>query len=243
MSEYQQRVQAAIKESVSKLHIQLLSGLKEVAGQALALQGEWEKRLAQPVINTVPADDGQASPPVPVTLEKAEEGSPAIAGENSEYQCDVLEQLQQVWVEADANAAAPEKPTPPAASKPIRQQGIELINEVEIASAGIEPSVTYEGKVELEILPPLVPSQLVEIQSYLRDWPGIGITELRPKNKGYSITLILEKPIQLIDILKQLPEVKDAAECTSKAEVLVGDAPGKDCVRRISVTVSGRNNK
>ena len=246
MNEYQQRVQGTIKEGVDKLHAQLLSGLKEVAEQALALQGKWEKRLSLPIIAGLSPDDGQVSPvspPVPMALEEIEEISPAAIGEDSEYRCDVLEQLQQVWVDADADALVPEKPALAAPSKPARQPIIEIIDEVDIAASEREPSRTYEGKVELEILPPLAPSQLVEIQSYLRDWPGIGIAELRPKNKGYSITLILDKPIQLIDILRQLPEVKDATECTSKAGVLVGDTPGKDNLRRISVTVSGRNNR
>ena len=97
---------------------------------------------------------------------------------------------------------------------------------------------TYEGAVELNILPPLVPGQLVEIQRYLRDWPGIGITELKPSNNGYSITISLNKPIQLVDILKQLPAVEDARECAAdEAEVTVGGAPSQDGLRRIAVTV------
>ena len=87
---------------------------------------------------------------------------------------------------------------------------------------------------------PLAPAQLVEIQRYLRDWPGIGITELRPNNNGYSITVILDKPMQLIDILRQLPEVEDAREyATDEADTLSDNAPGKDGLRRIAITISG----
>lgn len=247
MTEYRQQVQQAMIEGVDKLHTQLLSGLKEVAERASALQGDRDKRLSQPVASPAPVDEpvAPAPPPAPVNLEEQEgilqeELPQAMMAEDSEYRCDVLEQLEQVWVEADARLPAAPPPAPP---KRARQPEIELIDEVNIETVGKEPSKTYSGKVEIEILPPLAPSQLVEIQSYLREWPGIGIAELRPKNKGYLITLVLDKPMQLVDILKQLPEVKDATECTTKAEVLVGDASGKDCPRKISVTVSGRNNK
>jgi vacuolar-type H+-ATPase subunit H len=227
VSEYHQQVQEAIKKGASKLHTQLLSGLKDVVEQAIAMQGDWEKRLSELVIESPSAENWEVLPPV---SPEQVETSP-VAGVDSEYQCDILEQLQQAWGPAEA---APEQPA--VAPRVVRQLEVETV-ELEVPSTA-EPPKTYEGKVELEIMPPLAPSQLVEIQSYLRDWPGIGIAELRPKNKGYSITLILDKPIQLIDILRQLPEVKEAAEC--KAEVLVGDAPSRDCPRRIAVTVSGR---
>ena len=81
----------------------------------------------------------------------------------------------------------------------------------------------------------------MEIQRYLQDWPGIGITELRPNNGGYSIIVILDKPLQLVNILKQLPEVEDARECSAeKSETLDDNTPGKDRLRRIEITVENK---
>ena len=102
-----------------------------------------------------------------------------------------------------------------------------------------EASANYEGTVELDILPPLSPAQLVEIQSYLRRWPGIGISELRPSNNGCLISLILDRPIQLIHILKQLPEVEDARECDPGDDGTVDTAPGRGRLKRIEITVCG----
>jgi hypothetical protein len=237
MREHKQRVQELVREGVNRLHTQLLSGLKEVVEQAIALQAEWEKRLAEPIVGSLSPDEGEmTSPSVPVILGQEEEvASPTVTGADSEYKCDILEQLQQTWM--DTEVAVPEGPPLATPLESARQPDKGNMDRVAATSGGREPPKTYEGKVELEILPPLVPSQLVEIQNYLRDWPGIGITELRPNNKGYLITVILDKPIQLVDILKQLPEVKDARE--HSAEALVGGARSKDSLRRIAITVSG----
>ena len=220
------------------LQAHILFMLSEITEQAIALQAEWESKLAELPIDSPPPDDGKVPPLMPVILGQGEETAPTTSSDaDLEYKSDVLEQLQQAWVDTDAAAGSGEQP-PTNPSETAHQPEMRRMDSVATALDEKKVSTTYEGAVELNILSPVNLSQLVEIQRYLQDWPGIGITELRPNSNGYSIILALDKPIQLTNILKQLPEVEDAREDTvDKDEMLDGIAPSKDRVRRISITV------
>ena len=154
----------------------------------------------------------------------AEEGS-AIA--------QIVAQARQAWLDSES---ADKTVDPPV----VTGEATETAEKCEVSTLAAEaaPAKTYEGTLALDIMPPLTPSQLVEIQKYLRAWPGIGITELSPHKNGYSITIVLHKPMQLIDILKQLPEVADAWEHTPEdSQSGDTDAPADDGKKRITVTV------
>jgi hypothetical protein len=149
----------------------------------------------------------------------------ADVDEDTSYRQDILAQIEQAWLKSEG-----ETETTPETPAEETRDSVTGENPEVAAKEGIAAGTSeYEGTVHLDILPPLTPSQLVEIQKYLRAWPGIGITELAPNNNGYSITLVIQKPIQLIDILKQLPEVDEANESTAEAD------KGE---KRIQITVS-----
>ena len=155
------------------------------------------------------------------------EMSSPVVRKGSECELDVLEQVEQVLVDDDAaskqEGSAPNNPTDTA-----REPNMETMARTVVGLDEKAASVAYEGTVELDILAPIVPSQLVEIQRYLRDWPGVGITELKPGDKGYSIILALDKPIPLIEVLRQLPEVEDARNSDNVSS--------KGGVKRIAIT-------
>jgi F0F1-type ATP synthase membrane subunit b/b' len=234
MGQYRQRVQEEIKGTVEKLYSKLALGLEEMMEQTVVLPAEGESKSSEQVTNNLPPADGELpSASMPVTPDQKE--APVATSEADLNRSDVLEQLEQAWVDAEATAGSEEQ-SPATPSEVAHQPDMGTVSRVEL-DGGVP--ISYEGMVELDILPPLAPAQLVEIQGYLRRWPGIGITELRPNNNGYSITVVLDKPIQLIDILKQLPEVENARECEGdKAEMLVDAAPGRDKLKRIAITVS-----
>ncbi len=238
VAQHKQRVQEELKEMAQKLHGQLVSELKRVTEQAVALQGEWESKLSQPVIDSLPSGGGEPPLSGPGVPEEGEKVAPPTNLEaDLEFGHDVLKQLEQAWVDTDAKAGSEDK-SAATPSETADQPDTVMMGEAITASGEEVAPLTYEGMVALDILPPLTPVQLVEIQKYLRDWPGIEITELSPHNNGYSIIVILYKPLQLIDILKQLPEVKDARECAAEeGEMPVDTAPDKDGLRRIAVTV------
>jgi hypothetical protein len=164
----------------------------------------------------------------PQTEEKAQtEVKPkAEAGAKAEAKSDnsIFEQLEQAWGNVDMDESAEKPEVTPAE---------ETTDKTTVAMDEGATSATYEGRVELNILPPLSPNHLVEIQRYLRDWPGIGIVALGPGSGGYVITLSLDRPMQLIDILKQLPSIDEAEEMDDSDA-----APDKKGLKRIAITLS-----
>jgi cell division septum initiation protein DivIVA len=65
---------------------------------------------------------------------------------------------------------------------------------------------------ELEILPPIDLTQILDIINYLDDLPEVRQTELIPHMEQPKITVFLNKPISMIDILRELPQVAHITE-------------------------------
>jgi len=83
---------------------------------------------------------------------------------------------------------------------------------------------------ELEILPPIDIMEIMEIVTYLDSLPEVKNTELIPHTDHPSIIVLLREPVDLIDMLRTLPEVahvKEAATDTTDAE----DKPRKVQIR------------
>ncbi|MFC1938917.1 hypothetical protein ACFLWM_02035 [Chloroflexota bacterium] len=66
--------------------------------------------------------------------------------------------------------------------------------------------------LELEILPPLDIMKIMEIVTYLDNLPEIENTELIPNTERPSIIVTLREPIDLISMLRMLPEVANIEE-------------------------------
>jgi len=65
---------------------------------------------------------------------------------------------------------------------------------------------------ELEILPPIDLTQILEIINYLDNLAEVKQTELIPQIDRPTITVFLSEPIHLIDVLKELPQVAQVTE-------------------------------
>jgi hypothetical protein len=164
---------------------------------------------------------------------EAETGAEAEAVEPKKN--NIFEQLEQAW--GEPGIATPAENSEVAPVEMTSQTDEETADQTTVALDESTDSTNYEGRVELNVLPPLAPNQLVEIQRYLRDWPGVGIIELGPSSDGYSITLSLDKPMPLLDILKQLPAIEDAKEKTDSGDGRDGAALDKKGLRKIAITI------
>ncbi|MFC1892961.1 hypothetical protein ACFLYR_02840 [Chloroflexota bacterium] len=232
--EWESTLTVPVADNLQLTDVELQSASAPIADSVPPADSELPS-ASEPVTNSLPPADSE----LPSALEPVagEQGETAGPEADIEYRQQVLEQLQEALADTDAGLS-PDEQLLSIESLMAQQTDMQTEGKAEEVSAKDGTQTTYEGTVELNILPPLVPGQLVEIQRYLRDWPGIGITELKPDNNGYSITLSVDKPTQLVDILKQLPSVEDARECaTDGAEVVVGGAPSQDGRKRIAVTV------
>lgn len=97
-------------------------------------------------------------------------------------------------------------------------------------SAKKQATIEYEGDVRLEILPPINTGKVNEIMKYLGSVPEIEMTELIPTVGKPSIAVSLREPVQLLKMLKTLPQVSQAFEVkdeTSKITIGAGGARSK----------------
>jgi V/A-type H+-transporting ATPase subunit G/H len=75
-----------------------------------------------------------------------------------------------------------------------------------------------EPEWELEILPPIDLTQILDIINYLDGMAEVEQTELIPQMDKPTITVFLRQPIDLVDILKTLPQVASITEDTEGGE-------------------------
>jgi vacuolar-type H+-ATPase subunit H len=75
-----------------------------------------------------------------------------------------------------------------------------------------------EPEWELEILPPIDLTQILDIINYLDGMAEVEQTELIPQMDKPTITVFLRQPIDMVDTLKKLPQVASVTEDTDGAE-------------------------
>jgi len=71
---------------------------------------------------------------------------------------------------------------------------------------------TGEPDWELEILPPIDITKIMGVVTYLDGLPEVESTEIIPETDSPSIIVFLREPINLIDVMRTLPEVAQVKE-------------------------------
>ena len=94
---------------------------------------------------------------------------------------------------------------------------------------------TGEPAWELQILPPIDIMKTLQIVTYLDSLPEVKNTELIPQVDQALIMVFLHKPIQLIDMLRALPQ---AAEVREEA---IDGAGADNKPRKVQIVLSGKN--
>lgn len=92
---------------------------------------------------------------------------------------------------------------PPDASK---------TEEESVVSTADSNAMENEECVELEILPPRDKDEIARIKAYLDSLAEVRTTELITLSDKTSVKVSLSKPMNLIEMLRALPQVKEAKE-------------------------------
>ena len=101
-------------------------------------------------------------------------------------------------------------------SKPTEQTS-KIEDKAPLLSNNQAPT-TYEEKVELVFLPPIDVLQVVQIDKHLEALPEVRNTEIIPIIDRPVIEVSLCKPLQLVDMLRALPEVSQINEVSQSSE-------------------------
>ena len=225
MEQQGRRIQSEIRDMAQRLYMELLSQLESLKQQVVGLEVEFEHKLSQPT--------EQASP---VTLE--EKSPSAQAPADMQQESDIIPSASsEVSLEhAEDISAQPRQPV-----QTIDQTNTGELEEREPVSAYSQDKATYE-KVELELLPPMGAKQIMGIMGYLDSLAEVADTELIPLTDRPLIIVSLHEPVDLIEMLRTLPEVAEIKEGTDGetfASTDGADAEGKH--RRIQIALSGNS--
>jgi len=122
----------------------------------------------------------------------------------SEFVATVANKSQTVEEATTANPAD-ESVTPPAAP---------------------DDATPFEGEVKIAVPPPVDMAQLIRLRRNLQDVSHLKIRRTDGSwNEGSVITMLINKPLPLISLLKEMPEVENAELWTGEKEWADGDFP------------------
>ena len=98
------------------------------------------------------------------------------------------------------------------ASQELPLSIVENETEREASQSPVDPGVVTSD-VELVISPPLEPSMLMKLHRWLKEIPGVELRETKvSRQEDTVLRVMLTKPIPLIQMLSQLPEVVSVTE-------------------------------
>jgi vacuolar-type H+-ATPase subunit H len=141
--------------------------------------------------------------------------------------------LEELLSNSEEGKAPQKSKTKAAVPAPADTGGKEEADEKE------NPAL-YSGNVELAIPPPVATNKLLKLHSQLKKARQVKVMDVvGSANKGVIIRLFLRSPTRLIDMLEDLPEVREAAAATkqSRNTGVPQRKPGEPAVRRIVVTI------
>ena len=109
----------------------------------------------------------------------------------------------------------------------VSDEFLELIQTIDETNAS-------EPEWELEVLPPIDLTQMIDIMNYLDRLPEVEKTELIPRVDRPSIMVFVCEPIHLVDMLRTLPQVAQVIEDVTEG----AGANGKP--RKVQIVLSGK---
>jgi hypothetical protein len=166
----------------------------------VALEDELEQKLAQPVENSSIVTEET----VQVNREDSQPDKETVQAHREDSQPDKeAVQANRKNGHADKEASQAEEET--------GQADKEFLELFQPASEADEDQPEWE----LEILPPIDLNQILDIINYLDDQPEVQQTELIPHMERPKITVFLNKPLAMINILRALPQVANVTEDTT----------------------------
>lgn len=128
----------------------------------------------------------------------------------------------------------PQQPTRPSyAPEPAPRRAAPKVEERDefldlVGNTGGDDS--GEPEWDLEVIPPIDIMKIMNIVSYIDGLPEVSRTEIIPRNDKTSITVYLNRPVDMLALIEDLPEVARANEAESSGE------NGK--LKRITVSLS-----
>ena len=168
--------------------------------------------------------------------------------QNADAEIGVQEKSSRITKEAEAEAEKLRKDARKRAREIISKAQSEAEKDTEVATESAPPQEYFDGKVEIEMAPPINIARLIGITRHLESTPGIRILQTAGSwSNGSMITLSLDEPLPLADILRDIPNVEEVKilredePSSSKlaAKSLFASHSGQGEFKRISIVLGG----
>jgi hypothetical protein len=215
--------EAATLEEKEKDRIR--KNLRNLVNQQSGYLLEELERLKQQA-RTIQVDFDDASPGP--TEEKSTATVEAVEGEEGA--------VRAIARESDTIVAQASKNTLDEQPEPFRAVGDDGERSSELSEALSTEDQTESGKPqwEVEILPPFEIAKIMEVVSFLDQLPEVASTEMIvPQIDAPLILVFLRRPINVVDVLQDVPAVSYVEEVTSGIAASNGNA------RKVRISLSG----
>ncbi|TET25489.1 MAG: hypothetical protein E3J67_03795 [Dehalococcoidia bacterium] len=219
------RIQPEIRKMAQEIRDQLLAQLESLKQQVEASGAELESKLLQPE-EASPVSVEEEPTPAPVAPQEENVTTPDAASEvKQEDAGNIFYEPQQLVQTIDLTDVSRQEEGKPA---PVDSQSAKK---------------TYEGEVEVEVLPPVDIMKIMKITKHLETLPEVESTELIPIADRPLIMTLLREPLPLADILVALPEVDQVKEDPNgESEAIAGaDYLTNGQKNRIQITLSSNS--
>jgi vacuolar-type H+-ATPase subunit H len=144
-----------------------------------------------------------------------------------------ISQRLRSHVEEAIGAVWPQEPVPTISEKPAQQHVFVPKQSEKIAEPLADKTTPscYEGKVDLEIMPPVDLARFMELRRRLQCIPDLKIMQVTSSLKnGCRISSLVIRPIPLLDVLRRIPEVREVVAPEDSQQVEASD-------RRVLITL------
>lgn len=222
-------IEEDLKEQFRDVYNQLLSSLRDVLGEGHDIEAGWNGKPVElwrrealelegfeAMPSLLAAEMAKAASLAGVEIEtKIETPKEEIANETTNKEEVIHEVPLTPLVAGGVGTSAPEEVETVARERPGEKVKPGLVPP--------EPGAIYEGEVELTLIPPVEMATMSKIYDRLQAIPEVKILRtVGSRDRGPTITVILEKQLPLADILVKIPGVEATSELSEKGMDMSG---------------------
>lgn len=215
------RVRDELRTIVNGQFGSLLEELESLKQRAAAAQAEFETKMSQPAEESSPgpAEPAEESPATNGKMD-GETGAPTATPEEAAETAAVKEDKM------------PDTPAEETQDDDRSERDFDLSRLLQNEDWGS----SSEPQFEVEILPPIHMTRIMEIVAHLDRLPEVENTEIIPRMDSPSILVFLRQEINLVDVLQSMPAVAYVEEVTADASSNNGESTKEPKKLRIGLS-------
>ena len=211
-----------LRNAVNQQFNCLLTELESLKQRAAAAQADFESKMSHP------AEESSA-----ITANSEEESGAAPAETEEQTGTAVMDLDREADAATTEEGQVPGQSPEPTEAEDESETGFDLSRLLQSE----DWAESSEPQFEVEILPPIHMTRIMEVVAHLDQLPEVANTEIIPRMDSPSILVFLRQEMNLVDALQSIPAVAYVEEVTTDAGADNGE-PTKG-PRKVKIGLSG----